>query len=147
MGRYYIKKHYRTEEEYPGPEGIHFTRRAAGVAGRFAECDGFLLYEAGQRDGKGPEGAKCVYGYGVVAGEPVEVEPPRVANGKEYPLVVPVEIKKRLADRGQGIPLVILKEEFGIQMRPTLGGVMEISREVFAELQGRIDLLEEEEKK
>ncbi|MDW7649719.1 MAG: hypothetical protein SCK29_01090 [Bacillota bacterium] len=145
MGRYYIKKHYKTVGEYPAAEGIHFTRRAAGVARRFAECDGFLLYEAGQRDNKGPVGAKCVYGWGVAVDGPLEAVEPRVANGKEYPLVVPVKVEKRLADKTRGIPLMLLREEFGIQMRPTLGGVLEIPERVYLALKERIDSLKEEE--
>ena len=146
MGLYFIKKHYKTAgEEYPAAEGIHFTQRAAGMAARFATCDGFLLYEAGQRDSQSPVGAKCLYGYGVVVKGPVEVDPPRVANGKEYPLVVQVEVIKTLADKTRGIPLVILREAFGIQMRPTLGGILPLGEREFLYLQERIDALVEEE--
>lgn len=145
MAKYYIKKHYRTEGDYPGPEGIHFTRRAVGAAEKFASCEGFLLYEAGQKNGKGPVGAKCVYGYGYVTAGLLAAEEPRFVDGKEYPLVVAVAVVKRLADRTRGIPLWLLREEFGIQMRPTLGGILPIEDDVFMSLKERLDYLDEAE--
>ena len=43
---YYIKKHYRAQEDYPCSE-VHFTQRALHQAYRFSRASGFLLYEAG----------------------------------------------------------------------------------------------------
>lgn len=139
MGRYYIKKHYKTPAEYPGPEGIHFTARAYQTAVRFADCQGFLLYEAGSAAKTGLAGAKCVYGYGYVEEGPLEAAEIRVAGGKEYPYVVRVRVEKALQDKRRGIPLVFLREQYGVHMRPTLGGLIEVSEKAFLEMKEQLD--------
>jgi hypothetical protein len=145
MVRYYIKKHYKTPEEYPGDEGIHFTRRAYSVAERFAACDGFLLYEAGGRERTGLAGSKCVYGYGTVLEGPMEAGEIRVVGDKEYPYVVRVCVEKRLHDKTRGIPLRLMRELYGVQIRPTLGGTLEVSGEAFREMKAQLDRLCEDE--
>ena len=141
MAKYYIKKHLKTLGDYPSGEGIHFSQRAFHMGERFATCAGFLLYEAVQGDRPGLQGAKCVYGYGHVVAGPKVAHEVRVVDGREYPFVVPIVIEKSLQDRTLGIPLTILRDQFGIQMRPTLGGLVEISEDVFKRMQEHIDEL------
>ena len=145
MGAYFIKKHYNTGEDYPGPQGIHFTRRARKAAEAFAAGQGFLLYEAGSSQKTGLAGAKAVYGYGHVESGPLELWEPRWAGGKEYTSVVKVRVEKALKDRKRGIPLTFLRDQYGVQMRPSLGGTVEVTEKAFRELKEHLDTLWEGE--
>ncbi len=138
LSSYYIKKHFKTSVSYPGKEGIHFSEKAFSKAKKLAASNGFLLYEAGQSDEKGIEGAKTIYGYGKAVGEPYLVAIPREANGKLYPYAVNVVLEYELPDRSKGVPLEVLRE-YGIEMRPVLGGLIEISKEVFEEIKKLIN--------
>jgi len=139
MGKYYIKKHYNTGEEYPGPEGVHFTARACRAAEKFAACRGFLLYEAGSAGKTGLAGSKRVYGYGHILAGPLKLEEARVVRGKEYLYLVQVEVEITLKNKMRGIPLVVLREQYGVSLRPSLGGIEEISEAAFREMKGQLD--------
>ena len=145
MCAYFIKKHFKTSENYPGEEGLHFTEKALSKAQEFADSEGFLLYETAASDTRGLKGAKAIYGYGYATGQPFETERPRQVNNKIYPYVVNVTVEKALSDHSQGIPLEVLREKYQINMMPTLGGVVKISKEVFEELKGEIKILAENE--
>ncbi|SCY79345.1 hypothetical protein [Alkaliphilus peptidifermentans] len=134
MSSYYIKKHFKTSEDYPREEGIHFSERAFSRAEKLAKSHGFLLYEAGESDTKGLKGAKAIYGYGKPVGEPYLVSEPRKANGKLYPYAVEVIVEFELPNRFHGVDLEVLREKYGIEMRPVLGGLIEIPKEVFEEI-------------
>jgi hypothetical protein len=136
---YYIKKHFKTLTPYPGPEGIHFSEKSLSIAHKFAASDGFLLYETGQSDQLGLQGAQCVYGYGYVVSEPIITPNPRIVDGREYPYVVKVVVEKRLTDRSKGIPARVLREQYGINMMPTRGGVVSVSEEIFREFKTLIN--------
>jgi hypothetical protein len=137
---YYIKKHFKTLTPYPGPEGIHFSEKALSIAHKFAASDGFLLYETGQSNQPGLQGAQCVYGYGRVVSEPILTSNPRIVDGREYPYVVKVVVEKRLTDRSNGIPARVLREQYGINMMPTRGGLVRVTDEVFGELKTIINV-------
>ncbi len=64
---YYIKNIWGPggQEGYPFDDDMHFAENQRSMAERFADCDGFLVYETGHRKGD-IEGAKTIYGKGVV---------------------------------------------------------------------------------
>jgi hypothetical protein len=146
MGNYYIKKHYNTGGEYPGPEGVHFTARASRAAEKFAACRGFLLYEAGSAEKTGLPGSKRVYGYGHILAGPEKLAVPREVRGKEYHYLVRVRVERTLKNKLRGVPLVVLREQYGVSLRPSLGGIEEISEAAFGEIKRQLDAAWEEEK-
>ncbi|ATW24569.1 hypothetical protein [Candidatus Formimonas warabiya] len=134
MAGYFIKKHYKTNDLYPGEDGLHFSRRAYAQAEAFSSCQGFLLYETKQGDPGSLKGSGTLYGYGHPIGKPDYSSSPRVANGQTFPYSVAIIIEGQMTDRTKGISLDTLRKKYGINMCRILGGIVPVNEDIFLDL-------------
>ena len=125
MGNYYIK-YIWGDPHYPGDDGrIHFCDKSS--AERFANSEGFLLYETGhnpEKDSFG--GSKTIYARGVVrSGVGEESNHPT----DPWHWYVEVDIEKRVLPM-KGVPLKEIRDILGLKERATiqrLGGLYKIT--------------------
>lgn len=100
MNDYYIK--YITAPHgqmgYPEYNGylVAFAPGQEKPCNRFKKCDGFLLYEIGNKAGD-KVGAKAIYARGVVAADQTSfIHLPEFGVGEKWPYVVKVVLEREL---------------------------------------------------
>lgn len=132
--QYYIK--YITAPHgqmgYPEYNGnlIAFAEGQEKPSCHFRECDEFLLYETGNKDGD-RVGAKAIYARGVIAADQSSfINLPEFGVGEKWPYAVKVVIGEKV-DPLNGVPLRRIEEITGKKLRNKKGGLWKITEAQF----------------
>ena len=132
MADYFIKFIWAGDGSwYPGKDNLlGFHNEMA--AQRFANSDGFFLYEAGWNPkSKRVDGAKAIYAQGTVEDRTVVEE--TGASGWH----IKINITKRITPES-GVPLYKIKNILGMRKRSTIqrqGGILKMTEEQFKKLE------------
>jgi len=145
MNNYYIKNIWgpygQSKDFLQKTINMHFAKGQERAANRFSECDGFLIYETGDKEND-KIGAKAIFTQGTVQ-FPLQVFHKRDGikhrksgrSGKEFPYYVKINLSTR-TNPSDGVPLdtirIILKSPKENMQRH--GGLIEITKEQFDKL-------------